>query len=200
MEKHLQLVDGHVDEFTDVPVGYFDIRGFYPEPASFALRAGGIAPVAGQDDAVLNFVSLAFEVAKKVVDAFEMCIAFPHQFLLGGRELAVGFVDRKVKLVGVAHQLVEPFLAFLSPPAGDSFFIQAERIIGNYFFGIDAQHAAVALAAGTSTVGIVVVEQLVRWLQKFHAIELKTIVKIHFFFLACLHITFSFTFRKCGQY
>src|ERR1700744_6338452 len=95
------------------------IEGFFPEAVSFALGAKGAAAVAGQKNAVLYLIQVAFDFGEEFVDSLGMLVAFPEDLVLLFGQVDDGLVDGEIEFFCGFDELITPPDQFFSFPGGD---------------------------------------------------------------------------------
>ncbi len=169
-EKFEQLVHRQLYQFGNIAAVDFYVSGLRAQPAAFAIRAFGLAPVARHHHAVLYLVHFLLQLGEEIVNAPEVAVALPEQPALCLAQVLIGLVHRKAELMGRLQQAVEPAAVFLAAPAGDSAFVYRLAGVGHHLVFVYAHHLAEALAGGAGTVGIIEIEKLRARLQKGHAV------------------------------
>src|SRR5690606_24599898 len=84
---------------------------------------------------------------------------------------------RKIKFIGVVHQLVPIPSHTLTPPRKNGILKNGESRIGNYQILINANYIAISFTDRTSTIRVVKAKQMDIWFQKHNPICLKAIVE-----------------------
>src|ERR1700744_1338314 len=128
------------------------IEGFFPEAVSFALGAKGAAAVAGQKNAVLYLIQVAFDFGEEFVDSLGMFVAFPEDLVLLFGQVDDGLVDGEIEFFCGFDELITPPDQFFSFPGGDGAFINAQAPVGYDEVGVDAQDLAETFTGGAGSV------------------------------------------------
>ena len=87
VEEVVGLGDVEADDLGDCVAGEAEVEGFRAKAGAFAGAAIGVAAVAGEEDADVNFVLLPLDLVEEAVDGFD------DGGLVGGREIFVGGIE-----------------------------------------------------------------------------------------------------------
>ena len=155
-----EVAYGHGEELRNGTAADFYVFGVGTQTGAMAGGAYGFATVAGEHDAVLYLVALAFYPVEKAVDAFPCASSVPEDVELFGGETAVGGVDGEVDFGGEADEVGFPFGHLVATPADNGVVVDGEAAVGDDEVFADARGAAVAAAGGAGTVGVVEAEEV----------------------------------------
>ena len=180
-EKLVQVADGKFAQVGDAPSTYLHILCFLLQPSSVAGGAGGLASVAGQHHAILDFILILPQHAEKLVDANGAVAPFvllihpmPQHFFLPFGQLAVRCEDGKILVfLSPPHKLLLPFRHLLAFPGSHATVIHRELGVGNDQTLVDADDSAVPLTLWASTHGRIEGKHLVGRFLKLHAVGFK---------------------------
>ena len=173
VEEGLGLGNGHGHDLGDVLAAHLYIEGLRFQTASLAGGAGGLAPVAGHHDPILDLVLVLSHKPEEVVNAMQPLGSMPKQLLFGLRKLEVGAMDREVVPLALLDETGFPFAHHLPFPADDCPFVQREALVRNDQMLVNAQHLAEPFTGGAGTQRIVEAEHHFRRLFKLDAVRLE---------------------------
>ena len=173
VEEVDQLVDRHGHQVGDRPPAHTHVERLAAQARAAALRADGLARVAGLHHAELDLAPLRVDVGEEVVQSVEVFVAAPQQPFLLGRQRVEGRMDREVELVGVLDELLLPAAHGLAAPAGDGVVVDGAALVGDHQVLVDADHLAVAFAARAGAQRVVEAEQMLRRGLELDAVSLE---------------------------
>ena len=176
-----EFAHGTAHQFGDGRASHPHIEGFGAQSGTVARGAVGLATIAREHDAVLDFVLIFFEHTEERVDAdialaVAPCHAFtavPQQVALLWGEVEVGLKDGEIVGSGFAHELLQPDAHLLSAPAHHRPIMDGEGTVGHDKTLVDADDAAETLALGAGTHRGVEGKKIVARIFKFDAIGFK---------------------------
>ena len=177
LNPHLHLGDRHRHHLADAAAANLHIVGVFAQPSSVTIGTHRAATIARQHDAVLYLVSLALHPTEEAVDALPHAVAVPEDVLLLVAQLVVGLVYRKVNHRRMAYKLALDVLHFVAVPADDGVVVYRTALVGHHEVLVDAYHAAVPLACGAGTIGVVEGEEIGVGLLEGDAVGLEAVAE-----------------------
>ena len=146
-----------------------------------ARGAVGLATIAREHDAVLDFVLIFFEHTEERVDADvalavgprHPLAAVPEEVALLGGEVEVGLKDGEIVGSGFAHELLQPDAHLLSAPAHHRPVMDGEGAVGYDKTLVDADDATETFAFGAGAHRRVEGKKIVARVFKFDAVGFK---------------------------
>ena len=128
------------------------VERFGAQPRTLAVRAFGVAPIAAQKDAHMDFVFLRFHFREEVVDRLH------HQRLLLRCQIAVRHIPSHFTARGFLELRAEPLVLRLGPGI-DCAFVERQAGVGNHQVHVVVDGVSEALAARACAHRIVEAEE-----------------------------------------
>ena len=177
LEKLQRPAHGQQHQVSNALTGHRDVLRVFAQAGAAAVGAGGAAPIAALQHAVLDFVGLRAHPLKVVVEAVEVLVAFPEQGALGLAQLVVGAVNGEVEADAVFEQWLQPLTLLVGAPGRNGALIHGHALVRYHQVLVNAQHRPEPLAGLASAIRVVEGEKVDAWLLKRQPIQLEFVGK-----------------------
>ncbi len=188
LEKIARLSRRHRTDLADVPpsgrrtvavlVADLDVERVVAQAVAVALGTRRVAAEAGAEDAVVRLVGSLVQKVEEPADADVVLVAVPHDVALPVFELPIRTVDVHPGVGRRLDERLEVLRPFVRAERRDGALLDRELFVGNDEIGIEARHAAEALALGTRAHRAVEAEHERGRLLEAHAIPLEEVAEL----------------------
>ena len=143
VEEVVGLGDVEADDLGDGLAGEAEVEGFGAKAGAFTGAAIGVAAVAGEEDADVDFVLLLFDLGEEAVDGFD------DGGLVGGREIFVGGIEGDI-----GDEVDAPVVVGFGPGI-DGAVVEGAGGVGDDEGEVVIDGIAEALTGGAGALGVI---------------------------------------------